>query len=125
MLQKSLIIGVYEKDFVTVLKGRNNFQDVFEYYLKRSKTDQKRWIKDTTTLDWLEKLGFEYTEKNVCGVCNRKAKKKDCICDGGYNPKNLKKKACIVNLRIISLENYCNECGSDLCKCSCKIVDSE
>ena len=114
---------VHEQGYVTVLKGRNNFQDVFEYYLKRSKTDQKRWIKDTTTL---EKLGFEYKEKKVCGVCNRKANKKDCICVGGYNEMNKKKKACLINLRIISLENYCDKCGSDPCRCKCEIqVDSE
>ena len=106
---------VYEKDHITVLKGRNNFQNIFEYYLKTTKSEQKRWIKDNTTL---EKFGFEYKEKKVCGVCNHKANKKDCICRNGYNEKNKRKKACIVNLRIISRENYCDKCGSDTCRCN-------
>ena len=109
---------VYEEGSITVLKGRNNFQNIFQYYLKCSKADQKKWIKDTTTL---ERFGFEYKEKNVCGMCNRKANKKDCICSAGYNAQNLKKKACIVNLKIISAENFCEKCGSDKCRCGSEI----
>ena len=43
--------------------------------------------------------------------------KKKCICKGGYIEKNLRKRTCIINLRIIYKNNFCETCGINECKC--------
>ena len=97
---------VYEKDYITQLNGRNNFKNVFEYYLKTSKSKQKSWSKDITTL---ERFGYKYEEKNICGKCGKEANKKNCVYSEGFNRKNRRKRIVIRHLRIVSINEYSGE----------------